>query len=329
MRYRLLGGALMCLFIFLSVISTPSRAQAAHLYTEIQTVPALPGVKMTLDGQTFLTNHQGIAQVPLGGIKHSDRIKVSAKRLGPEVVARFERWFPNRSSRLVAAMGTYFRITMAYEGFEGEPVSPSTVSETDLKSNIGGTYEFRGAGPVWLQGARVARLGGRFTSKDVHYAVEAVVVHGTSVVNRSQQVFFPASTRHWRIQLLYYPAHFMVRDALFRFPVGSSIRIRYPDGHIKQHSLDAGATWSARALPRGSYEVSAKGLGLSVAAPVAVSRAQQVEVLILSYLDIAVAVLFMACFVIGLLLLGRPRLRARVRAGFLRSLRARRHPYAA
>ena len=70
-------------------------------------------------------------------------------------------------------------------------------------------------------------------------------------------------------------------------------------------------------LPRGAYQVNVANVpGISPATPIALSQDQDARLLVLSYLDIAVAVGMLALIALGLLLVGRFQVIAKVRRRF-------------
>ena len=105
--------------------------------------------------------------------------------------------------------------------------------------------------------------------------------------------------------LLFYTARFQVRDAVFGFPIGSSINLVLPDGSAIRGRLGHASQIQVDWLPRGNYSVKAFGPGIPLTATVALSRVQDVKVLFLSYLDIAAVILVFLAFLVGLPVLGR------------------------
>jgi hypothetical protein len=106
---------------------------------------------------------------------------------------------------------------------------------------------------------------------------------------------------------------FQTKDAFFGFPVGSAIRLRFPTGRVERHELDENGRALLPSLPRSDYEVTVDGPGFSFSRPVRLSRNQEVELEVLSYLDIGLAMFVGLAFVIGLPLIRRPDLRLSIR----------------
>ena len=184
-----------------------------------------------------------------------------------------------------------------------------------MTSTNGGSERLDSEEPRWLQGSRVVRRWDGLEEIEVLHSVESVTVGGSNVVNRGEQRFLLSKDREWQIQLLLYSAQFSVRDALFRFPVGSAIHLEYPDGRSERLPLESGGELMLESLPRGEYHVSVDGPGISFSRPVALSRDQEVRLELISYLDIAVVFLLVASVALGLLFMGRPRLLFALRTG--------------
>jgi hypothetical protein len=131
-------------------------------------------------------------------------------------------------------------------------------------------------------------------------------------VNQAQQRFLPSRQRVVPLRLLFYDTTVRARDALFGFPIGHALELRYPNGHVERPRLGGGGKVRLRALPRGDYEVKVSGAGISFTRPLSVSRNQEVELKVLSWLDLGLAALALASVALGLLVVRRPHLLRRV-----------------
>jgi len=169
---------------------------------------------------------------------------------------------------------------------------------------------------VLLKATRVVPLAGTLVSKHLLYRVQAVTIDGNNLVNRAQQAFLPAETPKVTLRLLFYSAKFIARDRIFRFPIGSSITLEYPNGHSRDYKLDSSKTLLLKALPRGNYRVTVHAPGLKMKMPVAMTRDQVATLNVVSYLDVAAVGFVIFATAAGLLLVGRPGLRRRLRRPF-------------
>jgi hypothetical protein len=152
----------------------------------------------------------------------------------------------------------------------------------------------------------------KLVRRPVYHSVQRVIVDGSNVINRGQQRFFPVRERRPQIQLLFFSARFRARDALFGFPVGSAVRLEYPNGRRERFEFGSDSELTLDSLPRGDYEVDVEGAGVSFSRPLSLSRNQDLELEVVTWLDFAAALLLLTAIVLGLLLIGRPRLVRRV-----------------
>ena len=159
-----------------------------------------------------------------------------------------------------------------------------------LHRSDGAAFTFSGkqlTRPVLLKATRVVPLAGTLVSKHLLYRVQAVTIDGNNLVNRAQQAFLPAESQKVTLRLLFYSAKFIARDRIFRFPIGSSITLEYPNGHSRDYKLDSSKTLVLKALPRGNYRVTVHAAGLKMKMPVAMTRDQVATLNVVSYLDVA------------------------------------------
>ena len=306
---------------------------------EIQTVPPLPGASFSLvpdpdqdddsanasAAQTFVSDEAGLALV---GIEKLGLYIVEAlpwESPDPGVRAVFSRWvsaftpsiqvnISSATTRLDAGFDVSHLVDLSFVDSEGQAIEPERVESITLKSTLGGSVTFDEVGSQWLQSGRVVRRADSLDETQALYSIQSVIVRGSNLVNRSQQQFTPNEEQEWQIELILYSAHISVRDALFRFPLGSSILLEFPDGRTERFPLESGGELTLDSLPRGEYRVSVDGPGISFSKTVALSRNQDVRLEFISYLDIAVASLSAIAVSLGLLFLGRPQLLVTLRA---------------
>jgi hypothetical protein len=168
-----------------------------------------------------------------------------------------------------------------------------------------------------LQASRVVKRRTGLEPSPIQYSIEAVYVDGTNVVNRAQQRFFIDKPDSWAIQLLLYSGYFEGRDALFRFPLGTGIEFTYPDGRIEFIEFDENGSVQLVNVARGLYKVQVIldenhwatpwGYGTAPLTPVALSRNQEVPLLVISLLDMMLGFMAGLTLAVGLLYYGRPQ----------------------
>jgi len=280
----------------------------------VRTIPPVPGARFQANHHSYYADGKGVVTLPANVVRKAtlvselrDRVKVYDKQLGPNAVARFDRWF----GRGTVAFNGFYRLSFTFRDLKGRPVDPSTVSSFMVKSRTGVRHQLKPNQPAWLQGSRVVPFQGILVSKDIDYQTESALVDGNDVVNRAQQRFTPRKTQAFSIRLLFYSIHATSKDAIFGFATGSAIQIVYPSGRIATHALHGGQV-RVTGLPRGNYKVKVKASGVSFTRPVSVSRNQEVELKVISWIDMVFTFLVLIGIASGLLLARRPRLRAKL-----------------
>jgi len=291
----------------------PPAAHAGELPPVIQTVPKVEGMRFVANGVAFESDSSGRAYPPPELVGSRAPVRALKTRIDPGVRARFDRWYGDGRT---AAVNIDYRVDVGFVDLEGNRVDPNVVSSVTLAGSNGRRQTFVRGAP-WLQGNRVVPESAGRRSTAVSYAVERVVVGGSSVVHRAQQRFFPAEDRRVQLRLLLFSARFVVRDALLGFPIGSAVRLEYPSGQVQRHGLKQGADLTIRSLPRGDYRVNVDALGISSSRPVALSGDQRIELRVISWLDVVVVLLGLASLALGLLYLRRPTRAGSVAVGLL------------
>lgn len=275
-----------------------SRGTGTAVPGAIQTVPKVPGMRFSLNGRRFEADGEGRARPPLvaGG-----SLRALDTALAPGVRASLDRWYLGRR---IAAIHLYYEVQPSFVDLSGHRVDPAAVTAVRLEGSDGRRHVFRGR-PQWLQGNRVVPESQGRKSTALWYAALKVIVAGSNVVQGAQQRFFPSRSRKMELRLLLFSARFTVRDALLGFPIGSAVRVEFPNGREQRHALGKRAELILRALPRGDYRVGVEGLGISSPRPVELSRDQAVELRVISWLDIGVVLMGLASVALALLFVRR------------------------
>jgi len=259
-------------------------------------------MRFSLDALQFSADQQGRARPPAARASGA-ALRVLDTEVSPGVRARFDRWYRGRS---IAAINLYYRVAPRFVDLSGAPVDPELVSRLVLEGSQGRRHVFTGGRPQWLQGNRVVPESEGTRATPVFYVADRVEVAGSSVVHRAQQRFFPTQSPKLELRLLFFSVRFTVRDALLGFPIGSGIRVSFPGGQDQRERLGPGGELTLRSLPRGDYRVRAEAPGISSARPIALSRDQQVQLQVISWLDVAVVLLGLASIALALFFARRP-----------------------
>jgi hypothetical protein len=288
------------------------QATAASRRITLETVPALRGIPVVFDGRVYRTNHGGRVYLPPSKTSLRGRIFVRDIRLPGRIKATFARWYGNldRPSNLIrAALDIHYLVRWRFTDLQKRPVRFGRVNSISFKASHGHVHKFKTEDFGrwhWFQGSRVISTPEGPRSKDLYYTVEKVIVDDSNVVNRAQQRFEPAHRRQLVVKLLFYKAEFSASDALFRFPIGSGVKLTFPNGTVKSYRFGPGAKLTIDRLPRGQYWVMVDGPGLSFLRPLTMSKNQRMPLEVLSWFDMGFVIGIVVAIAIGLLLVGRP-----------------------
>jgi hypothetical protein len=319
---RLLVAGIAALVLAISSGAAVDTPSATAQVTEVQSVPAVPGLRFSHRGRTVRADRLGHVRVNTTSGDIRRELKVVDTPVSRGVQARLDRWYPGRN---IVAIAFYHQVQPTFVDLQGNRVDPADVESATVKGIHGREYTFVRGQPRWLQVSRVvARRNQRLRSKSLRYTIEKVRIKGANVVNAGQQRFRPSETPRFPVQVLLYAARFQTRDAFFGFPIGSAVRLVFPNGREERHKLGQNGELVLRSLPRSDYEVTVDGPGFSFSRPVSLSRNQVVELEVLSYLDIGLAMFVFGAFAIGLPLIRRPALRARLAGAIPQLLATRR-----
>jgi glycosyl hydrolase family 99 len=289
----------------------------------VRSVPAIPGVRLRLDGRRFETNSHGIARAEAAGCGLRRLSVLPPRRSRPGTRVHFARWVddvftPHRRIVIThpvdvqVGFNVDYRVKETFIDRHNRPVPTSRVSRLVQSNSLGSKEEFVPGPARWLAGTRIIRRSFGLQPTLVLYSVRAVTIDGTNVVREAKQRFYPRWAHHEKIPLLLYSLNIRATDRLFGFPVGSGIRLTYPNGRMRVVHFGDGAHAFIGSLPRGTYHVSVQTGGLNTGVPISLTRNQVVTMDIVSYLDVVVFLSLLGGGAVALLLIRRPRLRARL-----------------
>jgi hypothetical protein len=291
----------------------------------LQTVPALAGVVVKVDGATARSDSAGRIAVWVKNfvdLKH--RISVPDTAIADDRLVHFDRFRGDPGSgvngrSVELGVRTSRMVTVQFLTRTGSDVTAGEVSALRLRSNTGQVFEVRGEDvgkPLWVPESRTQQGQSGLASKPLYYVVDSAVVGGSSVVNRAQQKFIPSKSQTWVVELLFYRVGFTSTDLLFGRRVGDGVEIGWPDGSTERLPYGPDGRITVPDVARGSYTVRAYGGGWSSARPLSVSKDQVVAVQIVSWLDLMLVGGAALALALGLLLIGRHR-RRRARRRFV------------
>jgi hypothetical protein len=308
--------------------ATAAAAQASARITirpivvTIDTVPPTPGIPFALDGLAFESDGMGRARIDVA-VRGTYLLEVLLEpdaEISAGTRARFARWSDEvfQAPRVVEVRGDMtlqagfalsHAIAIEFVDLSGAPVPKERITSIELSVSNGAIHSFADGALRWLPASRVQRRRTGLEVTPLQYSVTHVGVDGANVVNRCQQRYYIEPDDVWQVELLLYGARIRAIDALFGTPVGSGVQLTYPDGRSEFHAFDVDGSVSVGSLARGVYRAQVVGVrGMAPLTPIALSREQEVELKVLTALDIGLSLGLGAALALGLLFHGRPHL---------------------
>ncbi len=286
----------------------------------LTTVPPLPNIGFLFDGRTYYTDANGVAvaeaaqpgtysleMLPAPQITGTNPVQVSFARWADNVFEPRRTVDLQGDDEIFVGLTRSYPIDLAFIDRQGQPVDTSRIMSVTIKSSHGTRYVFGPDEVEWRTANRIARLRNGLEATVVQYGIESVYVDGANVVNQNQQRFTVDGKATWTVQLLLYSARVRAKDALFGFPLGTGANLHYPDGSQRYIPFDANNELVIDNLARGLYRLQVVGAsGMAPLTPVSISRDQDVELKVLSTLDLSLAAAFGILLALGLLIVGRP-----------------------
>jgi hypothetical protein len=280
----------------------------------VGTVPAVAGFTVTLDGLAQITDSEGKAVFEAVSFEPALANRVTGEEVtlpinGQQVLVRPAQ-INTSGSTVVMSLELSYLVHFRFADTLGTALDAATVDKVVVKSETGEIVTVQVGEDRWLQGSRVVGGRGALRVRLLSWSVQEVVIAGANVVNASQQRFLPAQTQDVAVELLLFDMHVYMYDALFGFSYSGAVDLEYPDGHTRRFDLDEEGRLTVPDLPRGEYTVTPIGPGPTMPRPLALSRAQEVNLAFYSWLDIMVILGAFLGLAGGLAWVGRVRRRS-------------------
>jgi hypothetical protein len=297
---------------------SPVGAQpgAADVVT-VQTIPPIAGVDVQLGQERGVTGPEGFVALSVPSrdqaigdvVVHTRDVAVHDRQR-----ARYSRVMGTNGRLVQLAFDVDYAVDLSFVDRGGKAVEPGLIDSMTIKSALGERRKVERAGEtMWLHGSRVISTANGPQVRPILWSIEEVSVSGATVVRRAANRFEPALAAPAPIELLFFSADFTVRDALLGTVAGTSVDLRFPNGQVRQYSLDAEGRVRIERLPRGDYHVVVNGSGPVLSRPVSITRDQEVELKFYTWNDVSLAGVVLAFCIGGPIALGR-RLRRRRRS---------------
>jgi hypothetical protein len=302
--------------------SQASAVQTWPVTITVRTVPPLAGVRFQFDGQPVVTNASGVATITE---QHNFGLHTLALVQTQLVTANrqyhFARWAGQRDPNQ-AFIDTVRGLPMRADytvtaGFTvscpvsprlveqtGIVLAPARVSELSVLSDLGQPATLRTSGVSWLPCAAPAYRGSQLSLRDLQYSVQTMLVSGINVVHAGLERFSPISTPAPKITGYFYSLRMTAHDALFGGGVGSYALLTMPNHTVRKVEFGPTHVVTLRNLPLGTYQVTVKAGGASIAGQdVRLSHDQTADLTAVSTYDVVVLVAGLLLVVVGLPLL--------------------------
>ena len=310
----------------------------------LKTVPALAGVRFTVDGHQLVTGPNGMTSYTAEHDFAGHRLTVvSSSVTTPDKRYQFYRWAgqrdPNQAfSRTVSGlpMRSNYVVTAAFTvqhqvmprviRQDGTALDPAQVNSVVARSDNGSMVNLPLTSPTWLDASRPAFHHSVLSAEPVTYSLQTVMVRGTNVVDAGRQTFKPTTTLNPTFTTQFYDLVITGHDAIFKSGLGTSATVTYPDGGKLTVPLNAEHTATLTNLPRGTYKVTLDaGRAIVGVQQFGLSKDKTADLIVISALDLAILVGVLLMIAVALLVIGRQywrrllhRLRREHKVGALR-----------
>jgi hypothetical protein len=302
----------------LSPSSSAGTMTILPLNFKVQTVPALPGVVVRMDGLTVQTNANGWATVPVGSTGDHN-LYVDAPEPGPGTRTQFARWSDGvttsgRSLRirsdalLYAAFSGDFLTRLSFVDGSGAPVDTNKLTGVALSGPEGAMIAVRSPfDPLWLHLPAPSRAVLAGVGTNWKFSVASGKYQGISVINRGDDRYVPNGSGTWSIKLRIYSLKIHTRRPLIGNEIPTEVAVALQGRPPATVPVDSSGNAKLISLPRGRYTVGVPHTKLAAELTVSMTNSQDVMIPVVSKLELAVALGLLAALVGAMIMLPRRR----------------------
>jgi hypothetical protein len=288
--------------ISLDASSATGTLVVLPLTFSVQSVPALPGFFITLDDQKIAADKNGLATVTVNAAGRHHLV-TGLDSTSPDTKASFVQWSDNRfdtdrqvqifqDTKLFAGFSVSYLTSVQFQDADGHPVDRALVTGVSITAPDGSTSELKAPyDPVWLSLPAPSRLAlSGLGSFQPHFSVSSGRYQGTAVINRGDDILVPKAGGTWPIKLRLYSLTIHARHLLIASGGPPAVRVTSSTGHSLVVPLGSDGTAVVNDLPRDQYSVEVPASTYAPVTPVALSRSQPVEVMVIGPTDALVLV---------------------------------------
>lgn len=210
---RLAAPVLVLALAFIGAGHAPAWAQEkAAVPLMIQTVPKMPRVTFSLDGETFRTDARGLALTTVRR-RGLHRLRVESPRLRSDgVELAFAGWSDGSESRrrkvdvdtftvLQAGFEASFETQWSFANRTGSGLDGGERMAVTLTNDRGEQSVFTGPGPHFVPGTRIVVRDGRLVQQRITYRLDRAVVDGVDVTTQVPETIQLGGSQRWRVSL--------------------------------------------------------------------------------------------------------------------------------
>lgn len=290
----------------------------------IKTVPALSGVRFTVDGHPLVTGSAGTVGYTVEHDFTGHRLSVVSSAVDTSTQRyRFSRWAgqrdPNQAfSRTVSGlpMRANYAVTAAFTvqqqvipkliRQDGTELDPRTVSLVTARSETGAIVQLPPDRPTWLDSQQPSFHHSRLTSEPVTYSLQSVMIRGANVVDAGRQTFTPEASSRPTFTAQFHDLTITGHDALSKSALGASATLTYPDGGKLTVRLDSHHTVTLPNLPRGNYQVTlAAGRSIVGSQQFVLSKNKTADLTVITARDLSLLLGLLLILAAALVIVGR------------------------
>jgi hypothetical protein len=288
----------------------------------VQTVPPVAGVILTLDGnRSFVSQTNGVIGVDVAapGI-HS--LSLTLPRDDEQIHYAFVRWSDesfeavrqirlHENHTISVGLQVSYRTQIVFADPAGRPLDATRVSHVTLSGPDAEVMTLTDPyPPIWLHTPLPAKHMGDngLHVVSVPYAISSVNYDGLNVASSGQERYLPAAGGTWVVHLRLYRLTLHAKDALFKTSLSRQVTLTSPSGQQQRLRLDRNGEVSIVA-GRGNYVARVHAAGFVAPVPIALSRSQTADILVVTPVDLVIIGLTGLAIVAALFAIGRGRKR--------------------
>jgi hypothetical protein len=307
----------------------PASASASltilPIHLTLQVMPPVPGVSVAMDGQTYVTNASGMAQVAVASAGYHN-LTASSVSADPKTRLQFVRWadgVPAASRRyhvladrtIYLSYATAFLTTVHIVDADGHslegPDLGTVIAAGPAKREL---QVWPKTGDLWLELPPPSRTSLAGLPSNFRYSIASAIFQGSSVANRGDSAFTPGPGRTWEVRLRLYTLQVHVRKPVLGAGHNAVVVTSQTGLRLESNLTDDGSS-VFRDLARSDYSVHLVGPGYSLPVEIALTRSQKVEMPAASREEFVVVYELLVVAVILFALIVRRRIRIQRRIG--------------